>query len=120
MPPKKRARTQEIVEQENQTGQEIIEKNTDAEREHTEGQLEEGEMVKLLKDRVAQNDTDAMLLLAECYALGRETPRNIAFADMMISVSAAKGNKDAKSLVRLIKKWKKEPTMDMARLLINI
>ena len=117
MPPKKRARTQKVPEKEGPMIEERTEVSRETERQNVEDQIEEGERVKLLKDRVAQGDTEAMLLLAECYALGRETKQDRTQAEALISSSAKKGNSDAKSLVRLLKKWKKETTMDMTRLL---
>lgn len=103
MPPKKRARVQKDAERENLVTQEIIERNTELGRGRAEGQTEEGERVKLLKDRVAHGDTEAMLSLAECFALGRDIEQNRSQAEALVSESAKKGNKDAKSLVRLIK-----------------
>ena len=97
--------------------EERTEVSRETERQNVEDQIEEGERVKLLKDRVAQGDTEAMVLLAECHALGRETKQDRTQAEALISSSAKKGNSDAKSLVRLLKKWKKETTMDMTRLL---
>ena len=73
--------------------EERTEVSRETERQNVEGQIEEGERVKLLKDRVAQGDTEAMVLLAECYALGRETKQDRTQAETLISSSAKKGNK---------------------------
>lgn len=116
MPPKKRSRTQKTTEQDDPATQRLSEGSVEGEISQEEGKMEESETVKLLKERIAQGDSEAMLLLAECYALGRDAEQNRVKAEELISCSAKKGNKEAQSLVRLLKKWRKETTMDMTRL----
>ena len=71
---------------------------------------DEAKAVSLLEDCVAHGDTDAMVLLAKCCALGLGTEHGAERAEALISEAAEKGNDEARILMQLINDWKgKEP-----------
>ena len=55
--------------------------------------------VAYLEDCVAEGDADAMLLLAECCALGRGIEQNRRRAEKLVALAAMKGNGCAKRLM---------------------
>ena len=67
---------------------------------------EETESHSLLEERVSCGDTEAMLMLAECKAYGTGMEQDLNCAEALISKAATKGNKEAKSLMKLISIWK--------------
>ena len=66
---------------------------------------DETKAVSLLEDCVAHGDTDAMVMLAKCCALGRGTGQNAERAEALVSEAAEKGNHEARILLQLIE-WK--------------
>lgn len=104
MPPKKRTRTQIAEELQKSTEQ----GQTEAKRELAirmmkgEGMNKNETMaVALLEDCAASDDTEAMLMLAECCAFGYGTLENPKRVKALIIESARKGNNKARSLVNL-------------------
>ena len=69
---------------------------------------DEAKAVSLLEDCVSHGDTDAMVMLAKCCALGRGMERNIERAEALLSDAAEKGNKEARSLMKLVALWKED------------
>ena len=62
--------------------------------------------VSLLEDCVAHGDTDAMVMLAKCCALGRGMEHNAERAEALVSEAAKKRNREARFLLQLINDWK--------------
>ena len=58
--------------------------------------------VALLEDCVALGDTDAMLILAKCCALGYGIGQDVERAESLVSDAANKGNEEAHCLMTLI------------------
>ena len=74
---------------------------------------DEAKAVSLLEDCVAHGDTDAMVMLAKCCALGRGVERNAERADALVSEAAEKGNDEARILLKLINDWKGEESISL-------
>ena len=55
--------------------------------------------VAYLEDCVAEGDADAMLMLAECCALGRGIEQNRRRTERLVALAAMKGNDCAKRLM---------------------
>ena len=72
--------------------------------------------VALLEDCVALGDTDAMVMLAKCYALGHGMEHNAERAESLICEAANKGNQEALCLTELINEWKGQQSIDLMRL----
>ena len=70
-----------------------------------------------LEDCVADCDTDAMMMLAECCALGRGTGQNRMRAERLITWAAMKGNSHAKRLIDSLSFWETDKTLHLERLL---
>ena len=70
----------------------------------------------LLEDCVALGDTEAMLMLAKCCALGHGTGQNAERAESLISDAGKKRNPEALSLMRLIKGWKGRESINLGSL----
>lgn len=62
--------------------------------------------VSLLEECVASGDSDAMLMLAKCCALGRGMEHDRERGAKLISQSAEKGNKEAQLLTKAIDEQK--------------
>lgn len=73
--------------------------------------------VAYLEDCVADCDTDAMMMLAECCALGRGTGQNRMRAERLITWAAKKGNSHAKRLIDSLSFWETDKTLHLERLL---
>ena len=69
--------------------------------------------VSLLEDCVAHGDTDAMVMLAKCCALGRGMEHNAKRAEALVSEAAKKRNREARILLRLIDDWKGKERIDL-------
>ena len=67
---------------------------------------DEAKAVSLLEDCVTHGDTDAMVMLAKCCALGRGMEHDAERAEALVSEAADKGNHEARFLLRLINDWK--------------
>ena len=76
--------------------------------------------VALLEDCVALGDTDAMLMLAKCCALGHGMERNPGRAESLISDAANNGNDDAQCLMELMKDWKGQKSVDFEGLFFSL
>ena len=74
--------------------------------------------VALLEDCVTLGDTESMLILAKCCALGREMEHDTKRAESLISEAANKGNDEAQCLMRLINDWKGKNGIDLTSLLV--
>ena len=74
--------------------------------------------VALLEDCVALGDTDAMLILANCCALGYGIGQDVERAESLVSDAANKGNEEALCLMTLINDWKDKNGIDLASLLV--
>ena len=74
---------------------------------------DEAKAVSLPEDCVARGDTDAMLMLAKCCALGHGMEHNAKRADALVSEAAEKGNDEARFLLQLINDWKEEERIDL-------
>ena len=72
--------------------------------------------VSLLEDCVAHGDTDAMVMLAKCCALGRGMEHDAERAEALVSEAADKGNHEARFLLRLINDWKGKEHLDLSGL----
>ena len=55
---------------------------------------------------MTHGDTDAMVMLAKCCALGRGMEHNAKRAEALVSEAAEKGNDEAPFLLKLIDDWK--------------
>ena len=67
---------------------------------------DEAKAVSFLEDCVAHGDTDAMVMLAKCCALGRGMEHNAERAETLVSEAAKKGNDEARFLFQEINRWK--------------
>ena len=74
------------------------------------------EIVSLLEDRANRGDSDAMLLLGRCYALGSGVRYDSERAEQLISASSKKGNIEAQTIMELIKSWKKDEKVQLCSL----
>ena len=120
MPPKKKTRKEETETMEKPM--EHGEDKKEVARQLLKGdgvEKEEAKAVSLLEECVALGDTDAMLMLAECCAFGHGIEEDKVCAETLVSQSAKRGNKEAKAMMRLIKKWKGETEIDLTCLLNN-
>lgn len=118
MPPKKRTRKEETETMEKPM--EHGEDKKEVARQLLKGdgvEKEEAKAVSLLEECVALGDTDAMLMLAECCAFGHGIEEDKVRAETLVSQSAKRGNKEAKAMMRLIKKWKGRIDVDLTCLL---
>ena len=70
--------------------------------------------VALLEDCVATGDTESMLMLAKCCALGHGTEYDAGRAKSLISEAANKGNEDAQSLMQDIHFYEKHYDVDLS------
>ena len=77
---------------------------------------DEAKAVSLLEDCVALGDTDAMVMLAKCCALGRGMEHNAERAEVLVSEAAKKGNDEARVLLQLINDCKGKERFDSRRL----
>ena len=68
--------------------------------------------VALLEDCVALGDTEAMIMLAKCCALGHGMEHDAERAESLISEAADKGNHEALRLMKLINDWKGQQSID--------
>ena len=73
----------------------------------------ETQAVILLEECAALGDADAMLMLAKCCALGCGMEQNAGRAKALISEASLKGNKEASSLMKLINEFKEKEGADM-------
>ena len=69
--------------------------------------------VALLEDCVALGDTDSILILAQCCALGYGMERDAERAESLISEAANKGNHEALCLMDLINHWKGQKSVNL-------
>ena len=69
---------------------------------------DEEKAVSLLEECVAHGDTDAMVMLAKCCALGRGTEHDAERAEVLLLDAAEEGNDEARILMQLINDWKGE------------
>ena len=69
--------------------------------------------VSLLEDCVAHGDTDAVVMLAKCCALGRGMEHNAERAVALVSEAAEKGKHEARILLQLINDWKGKEYIDL-------
>ena len=67
---------------------------------------EQESAVLILEECVDLGDTDAMLMLAKCYAHGVGIEHNGDRAEALVSDAAEKGNQEARILMRFINDWK--------------
>ena len=67
---------------------------------------DEAKAVSLLEDCVAHGDTNAMVMLAKCCALGHGMDCNAERAEVLVSEAAEKGNHEARILLQFINDWK--------------
>ena len=72
--------------------------------------------VALLEDCVALGDADAMVVLANCCALGRGMDQDVKRTKSLILKAAKKGNEEALCLTKLIKKWKGKESINLSGL----
>ena len=72
--------------------------------------------VALLEDCVALGDADAMLMLANCCALGHGMEHNAERAESLICDAANNGNKEAACLMKLFSEWKGKQSIDLSSL----
>ena len=73
---------------------------------------DQAKAVSILEDCVALSDTDAMVMLAECYALARGMEHNAERAEALLSDAAEKGNHEACILMQLINDCKGKEFID--------
>ena len=73
--------------------------------------------MSLLEYCVAHGDSDAMVMLAKCCALGRGMEYDAERAEALVSEAAKKGNDEARFLLRDIDRWKWEEFIDLDGLL---
>ena len=74
---------------------------------------DEAKAVSLLEDCVAREDTEAMVMLAKCCALGCGMEHNAERAEALVSEAAKKRNDEARILLQLINKWKGKQRIDL-------
>ena len=74
---------------------------------------DETKAVSLLGDDVIRGDTDAMVMLAKCCALGRGMEHNAERAETLVSDAAKKGNDEARFLLRIISNWRGKEYIDL-------
>lgn len=67
---------------------------------------DEKQAIELLEDCVVHGDAEAMLMLAQCCAIGRGIEYDAVRAKALISQAAEKGNDEALSLMKFINEWK--------------
>ena len=76
--------------------------------------------VALLEDCVALGDTEAMLMLVNCYTLALGMEHNAERAESLISEAANKGNEEALCLMRLMKGWKGQKSVNLKGLFCSL
>ena len=111
MPPKKRAREQTVVTLDDSATQKDMETKREMAKRLVEGDgvdKDEAKAVSLLEYCVAHGDSDAMVMLAKCCALGRGMEYDAERAEALVSEAAKKGNDEARFLLRFINDWKGE------------
>ena len=77
---------------------------------------DEAQAISLLEGCVAHGDTDAMVMLARCYAFSRGMKHNAERAEALLSEAARKGNHEARILMRLISDWKRRESIELGGL----
>ena len=99
----------------------FVEEDTDAKRELARRLLggngfpqNHQKGVALLEDCVALGDAEAMLMLAECCALGYGMEHDAERAESLISEAANKGNDEAMCLMKLINDWKENDSVNLS------
>lgn len=70
----------------------------------------------LFEDRASHGDTEAMLMLAKCYAFGRGIEQDVKRAEALVTESAKKGNDEAQKLVKFLHEYKGNETIIVTRL----
>ena len=76
--------------------------------------------VALLEDCVALGDTDSMLMLAKCCALGHGMEQDVERAESLICEAANKGNEEAQCLMRLMKDWNGKQSINLLGLFCSL
>lgn len=71
-------------------------------------------VVSLLEDCASLGDADAMLILAQCYALGPEREQNRKRIETLLAESSKNGNKEALSLVELMTNLEGQKIVDLS------
>ena len=74
--------------------------------------------VALLEDCVTLGDDDAMLMLANCCALGHGMEHDTERAESLISEAANKGNQEALCLMNIINEWKGQKSVNYGGLFL--
>ena len=77
---------------------------------------DEAQAISLLEGCVAHGDTDAMVMLARCYAFSRGMKHNAERAEALISEAEKKGNDEARILMQLINHWKGKESIEFVSL----
>ena len=70
--------------------------------------------VSLLEDCASLGDADAMLILAQCYALGPEREQNLKRIETLLAESSKNGNKEARSLVEFMTNLEGQKIVDLS------
>ena len=116
MTDKKKVKTQNMDEPEAL----VVQGDTDAKRELAIRLMEGNRVpqnhpkaVAFFEDCAALGDTEAMLMLAKCCALGHGMEQDAERAESLICEAANKGNHEAQCLMSLINKWKWEERIDL-------
>lgn len=103
MPTKKRARTERIDFQEELEMDEkrhLAQTLMDQEKKDGKGDIQKA--VSLLNECMDLGDTEAMLMLAECYALGLGVDQSMERAEALIIRAEKNGSKEADALLGVI------------------
>ena len=114
IPPKRRLRTQNTGDLEEPVTQRHKGAKTEERMEK-----EDTKASSHLEERASHGDTEAMLMLAECNAYGNGMKQDMTHAEELMMAAASKGNKEAKSFMDFISKWKEERFIDISRLSSN-
>ena len=72
--------------------------------------------VALLEDCVSCGDDDALLMLANCCALGLGTNRDVERAKALVREAAKKGQEEGQSLMRLLEIFKNKSEINVSGL----
>ena len=98
----------------------MAQEDTDAKRELARRLIEgkgvpqnHPKAVALLEDCVALGDTEAMLMLVNCYTLALGMEHNAERAESLISEAANKGKEEALCLMKFINEWKGQQSVDL-------
>ena len=78
-----------------------------------ENDEDEAFVTSLFEQKMAHDDTDTMVMLAKCCALGRCMEHNAERAEALVSEAAEKGNDEARILSQLINDWKGKERIDL-------